>query len=63
MSKIWDEDMLENNSYWDIDILEEYREKKKNEIKSLSTGFWNRIWNWRKIKRLKKELDEIHYII
>lgn len=58
----WDEDMLENNSYWDIDILEEYREKKKNEIKSLSTSFWNRIWNWRKIKRLKKELDEIHYV-
>lgn len=63
MSKIWDEDMLENHSYWDIDILEEYREKKKNEIKSLSTSFWNKIWNWRKIKRLKKELDEIHYII
>ena len=58
----WDEDMLENNSYWDIDILEEYREKKKNEIESLSTSFWNRIWNWRKIKRLKKELDEIHYV-
>jgi hypothetical protein len=63
MSKIWDEDMLENHSYWDIDILEEYREKKKNEIKGLSTSFWNRIWNWRKIKKLKKELDEIHYII
>lgn len=63
MSKIWDEDMLENHSYWDIDILEEYREKKKNEIKSLSTSFWNKIWNWRKIKRLKKELNEIHYII
>jgi hypothetical protein len=58
----WDEDVLENHSYWDIDILEEYREKKKNEIKSLSTNFWNRIWNWRKIKRLKKELDEIHYV-
>ena len=58
----WDEDILENHSYWDIDILEEYREKKKNEIKSLSTSFWNRIWNWRKIKRLKKELDEIHYV-
>jgi hypothetical protein len=58
----WDEDVLENHSYWDIDILEEYREKKKNEIKSLSTSFWNRIWNWRKIKRLKKELDEIHYV-
>ena len=58
----WGEDMLENNSYWDIDILEEYREKKKNEIESLSTSFWNRIWNWRKIKRLKKELDEIHYV-
>lgn len=58
----WDEDVLENHSYWDIDILEEYREKKKKEIKSLSTNFWNRIWNWRKIKRLKKEFDEIHYV-
>lgn len=33
MSKIWDEDMLENHSYWDIDILEEYREKKKMRLK------------------------------
>lgn len=58
----WDEDMLENNSYWDIDILEEYRAKKKGEIESLSASFWNRVWNWRKIKRLKRELDEIHYV-
>jgi hypothetical protein len=58
----WDEDMLENNSYWDIDILGEYRKKKEAEIKKLSTNFWCKIWNWRKIKKIKKELSELHYV-
>jgi hypothetical protein len=58
----WDDDMLENNSYWDIDILGEYRKKKKAEIEKLSVNILTRIWNWRKIKKLKKELDELHYV-
>jgi hypothetical protein len=58
----WDEDVLENHSYWDIDILEEYREKKEKEIQNLSTTAWSRLWNWRKIRKIKKELDELHYV-
>jgi hypothetical protein len=58
----WDEDVLENHSYWDIDILEEYREKKEKEIQNLSTTVWSRLWNWRKIRKIKKELDELHYV-
>jgi hypothetical protein len=58
----WDEDVLENHSYWDIDILEEYREKKEKEIQNLSITVWSRLWNWRKIRKIKKELDELHYV-
>jgi hypothetical protein len=58
----WDEDVLENHSYWDIDILEEYRQKKEKEIQNLSTTVWSRLWNWRKIRKIKKELDELHYV-
>jgi hypothetical protein len=58
----WDEDVLENHSYWDIDILEEYRQKKEKEIQNLSTTIWSRLWNWRKIRKIKKELDELHYV-
>lgn len=59
----WDEEMLENNSYWDIDLLGEYRKKKEGEIRKLSPNFWMKIWNWRKIKKLKKELAELHYVM
>jgi hypothetical protein len=58
----WDEDVLENHSYWDIDILEEYRQKKEKEIQNLSTTIWSRLWNWRKIRKIKTELDELHYV-
>ena len=29
----WEEAMLENNSYWDIDLMMEYNEKQKNKKK------------------------------
>jgi hypothetical protein len=29
----WEEAMLENNSYWDIDLMIEYNEKQKNKKK------------------------------
>jgi hypothetical protein len=29
----WEEAMLENNSYWDIDLMIEYKEKQKNKNK------------------------------
>ena len=29
----WKEAMLENNSYWDIDLMIEYKEKQKNKNK------------------------------
>ena len=29
----WEEVMLENNSYWDIDLMMEYNEKQKNKKK------------------------------
>jgi hypothetical protein len=29
----WEEAMLENNSYWDIDLMAEYEEKRKNKNK------------------------------
>lgn len=29
----WKEAMLENNSYWDIDLMIEYKEKQKNKDK------------------------------
>jgi hypothetical protein len=55
-------EMLEENSYWDIDILIEYRKKKKKEINQLEKNLWSRIWNWRKIKKLKADLDKIGYV-
>lgn len=55
-------EMLEENSYWDIDILVEYRKKKKKEINQLEKNLWSRIWNWRKIKKLKADLDKIGYV-
>ena len=57
----WEEGVLENNSYWDVDILMEQRAEKRMEIEDLEASFWSRIWNWRKIKRLKKELEKIRY--
>jgi hypothetical protein len=54
--------MLEENSYWDIDILMEAKSEKKREIKRASASWWLRIWNWRKIKRLYRELEKITYI-
>ena len=29
----WEEAMLENNSYWDIDLMAEYNEKQKKKNK------------------------------
>jgi hypothetical protein len=54
--------MLEENSYWDIDILIEYRKRKKKEIDRLEKTLWSRIWNWKKIKKLKEDLAKIRYV-
>lgn len=49
----WEEAMLENNSYWELDILYE----KRLELRRLKRSLWSRIWNWRKIARIKKQLN------
>jgi hypothetical protein len=54
--------MLEENSYWDIDILERAKSKKRKEIEKASASWWLRIWNRKKIERLKKELSQITYV-
>lgn len=49
----WEEAMLENNSYWELDIIYE----KRLELRRLERSLWSRIWNWRKIARIKKQLN------
>jgi hypothetical protein len=58
----WEEGMLENNSYWDIDILTEQRKKSRRELKTLNRTFWSRIWNWRKIRKIKQKIDDLYYV-
>ncbi len=57
----WEEGMLENSSYWDVDILMEHRAEKRAEIEELQKTLWSRIWNWRKIRRLEREYEKIRY--
>lgn len=58
----WDEGMLENDSYWDVDFLIEERVKTEKELKVLTDTLWSKIYNWRKIKKLKQKLEELHYV-
>jgi hypothetical protein len=55
-------DYLENNCFWDVDLLVEARKRKEKELKKLRSSLWSRIWNWRKIKKIKQKLDELHYV-
>ena len=62
---IWEEAMLENNSYWDIDILEKANKKTNEGIKYWEERYDNASGNMGKwycqirINNLKKKL--IHY--
>ena len=62
---IWEEAMLENNSYWDIDYLEEANAKTNQGIKYWEERYANASGNMGKwycqirINRLKKKLH--HY--
>ena len=62
---IWEEAMLENNSYWDIDYLEEANAKTNQGIKYWEERYDNASGNMGKwycqirINRLKKKLK--HY--
>jgi hypothetical protein len=59
----WEEGMLENNSYWDIDILNQYNSPILEEIRyweeeykpSSNMGKW---WASIQISRLKKKLSK-----
>lgn len=60
---IWEEAMLENNSYWDVDILEKYNAPIRKKIKyweeyqpSSNMGKW---WRSLQLERWRKKLK--HY--
>lgn len=52
----WEELMLENNKYWDIDISVKWKKEKTEELKELKRSIWSRVWNWRKISKIEKQL-------
>jgi hypothetical protein len=57
----WEESMLENNSYYDIDILNEYNNPIQKKIKYWEkefkpVSFIGKWWAKMQIKRLKKKL-------
>lgn len=57
----WEESMLENNSYYDIDILNEYNNPIHKKIKYWEkefkpVSFIGKWWANMQIKRLKKKL-------
>jgi hypothetical protein len=61
----WEEAMLENNSYYDIDILEKYNNPIRKEIRNWEENYKNAsswIGKWYcqiRIDKLKKKLE--HY--
>lgn len=54
----WEELMLENNKYWDIDISVKWKKEKTEELKELKRSIWSRIWNRRKILKIEKQLTK-----
>lgn len=60
----WEEAMLENNSYYDIDILEKYNRPVKKDLKyweNYKPSNWiGRLWKQIQLKKHKKKLN--HYV-
>lgn len=59
-----DDPYLENNSYWDVDLLVEYNSKTNKKLlywyEYKPTTFIGRLWKRFNINRLKKKLH--HYV-